>query len=109
MYIIFGDQIEEIKDRHILLQLDDFEIGNETKTAFCVITPDKIPPTELPETELNCRLHHVLVNALRRKDYDTAKRMIKTLRGKFGGEADSFYDEISKRIQEKNVVDGKPK
>jgi hypothetical protein len=74
-----------------------FEIDGQIVEAFCVVPAEKISLGELPQLEKNTKKHEEFVTALRKKDYKTCGKLKDDLYGKFGGELDSFYDEIMKR------------
>ena len=91
MYIIVGqERADALKDSYILLELEN--------KAFCVVTADKIPIQEMPQLEEHKALHAKLLTEYLNKNYDICKQHINELMGKFGGEADSYYEELTKRI-----------
>jgi hypothetical protein len=102
MQIIFGQEIaEEVRMRHIVLELETFTVKDSEKTAYCVVRPESINLTEMPDIQRLCRLHEATIEALKRNDTETVLDGISHLRGHFNGELDSFYDVIQKRITEK--------
>lgn len=108
MQIIFGREVaEQIKQRYTVLELEALEVHDGRKLeAFCVVPADKIPLAELPDLDHYIRLHGEYVYALSKKKYQICTDLHKHLLGKFGGELDSFYEEIQRRInleQESNV------
>jgi hypothetical protein len=101
MQIIFGQDIaEEVRMRHIVLELETFTVKDSEKTAYCVVRPESIMLTEMPDIQRLCKLHEETIEALKRNDVNTVLEGIGNLRGHFGGELDSFYDVIRKRITE---------
>ena len=100
MYIIFGKDIaEELRKRHIVLELETFADKNGIpSTAYCVLQQESIPITEMYDIERLCRLHDGLITALKEKRYPMVLECIEHLRGSFSGELDSFYNVISARL-----------
>lgn len=100
MQIIFGkDNAEELRKRYTVLELEQFPVdGHGTIEAFCVIPAEKIGLAELPKIESWVKLHHDFLNGYKTKQYEYCIQCIDHLMGKFGGEMDSFYEEIQNRI-----------
>jgi len=95
MYIIVGrDRADALKDSYILLELED--------KAFCVVTAEQIPIQEIPQLEEHQILHAKLLTEYINKNYGICRQHIDELMGKFGGEVDTFYEELIKRIS--NIV-----
>jgi hypothetical protein len=107
MYIIFGKELaESISDRHIILELETFTDANdEAVVAYCVVQPESIALGEISDIERLSRLHQHLADNLRIKNYEQCEETLPHLLGKFGGELDTFYSEITKRIQESKVTE----
>lgn len=108
MQIIFGRKVaDEIKQRYTVLELETLEVRDGEKLeAFCVVSADRIPMEEMPDLEQYIRLHGEYIYALNRKNYRICNDLHKHLYGRFGGELDTFYDEIQRRInleQESNA------
>lgn len=102
MHIIFGtDVAEQLKDRHIVLELETFQVENRPPTtAYCVVQAESIALGEMPDIERYSRIHQALVDAWNRKDYVTVAEGIAHLKGKFGGELDSFYEILEDRMKD---------
>lgn len=92
MHIIFGQDVEEIRQKHLVLELETFDVAGQKATAYCLVPPEAIAIDELADLERLKGLHDTLISALNRQDWDTVTEGIKHLRGKFKGELDSFYD-----------------
>ncbi len=105
MHIIFGDEVaEEIRKKNIVLQLETFAVQGKQQTAYCVIMPESIVMTEMPDIDRYCRLHQALIDAWNRADFNSVLHGIEHLTGKFGGEMDSFYTILQDRIKEVRVA-----
>lgn len=104
MNIIFGrENAEELRNKYTVLDLETIEVGDgTTMEVFCLIPAENISLGELPELEQWVQLHHDFLKGYHNKEYDYSKQCIEHLRGKFGGEVDSFYDEILGRIANAN-------
>jgi len=106
MYIIFGQEIaQEVRDRHVVLELETFVVDGESKTAYCVVPGESIPVSELPDLDRKQRLHQALIDALNKQEFDTVLITIGHLIGSFGGEVDSFYLEIKTRLNQGSHVE----
>jgi hypothetical protein len=91
MYIIVGqDHADALKDSYILLELEN--------KAFCVVIAEQIPIQEIPQLEEHQALHAKLLTEYTNKNYGICRQYIVELMGKFGGEADSFYQTLLDRI-----------
>ena len=106
MHIIFGDQVAGFKDKYTLLELDTFLQKGQARTAWCVI--ETIPIDEISRTLEFANLHANLIVEYRKKNWNYCEQAITYLHGRWAGAADSFYDEISKRIKEYQQNDPGP-
>lgn len=106
MQIIFGKEIvAQVRERHTCLELETFEVaGQGPITAYCVLDAAHVVLSEMPDLERLTTLHQAIVDAWNRKDYGTVTHGIEHVYGKFGGQLDTFYDELNKRIKEQNLV-----
>ena len=104
MHIIFKENSEEIAKKYVVLDLDTFSVPDgSTHTVCCVV--ENIPITELSETENLKALHTTLIESYSARDWNKCDRAIEQLVGKWGGEVDSFYKEIQKRIELLKTLD----
>jgi hypothetical protein len=90
---------EEVAKRHTVLELESFEIDGQLVEAFCVVTADKVRLGDLMTLERDKQLHQRFVEANKKQDYHQCRVLSTDLYGKFGGELDSFYDEILSRTK----------
>jgi hypothetical protein len=98
MQIIFHRHIaEELRKRYTVLDLEEFDVDGQKVEAFCVIPAEKIGLGEMCFLEINVKKHADFVSFARAKDYESCRTLVGDLYGKFGGELDSFYDEIMSR------------
>lgn len=88
----------KLKGGHTLLELETFFVNGENITAYCVVPAEKILH-ELPELETYKQLHAEFIAAFNSKNYQLCLDTVDHLRGRFGGELDSFYDVIVDKIK----------
>ena len=102
MQIIFDRTIaKQLSERYTVLELETFPVeGGTVIETFCVVSGEKMNLAQLPELENDVHLHEEFVAALKDKNYRLCMDLMPHLRGKFGGELDTFYDEIEKRAQQ---------
>jgi hypothetical protein len=101
MNIIFDSpQVEILKQRHVLLELDTFLIGNNLQAikSWCVV--EQIPINEVSTAEHYQKLHASLIEHYNKKNWSVCKDAIVLLKGRWGGELDSFYHTLDDRISQ---------
>jgi len=100
MNIIFDtENIEAIKSNAVVLELDTFYFSklDKTTTAYCVIENIKI--TDFDKVELIQQTHNQLILAYKEGNFKACHDYILQLTGALNGELDTFYKELSTRIQ----------
>jgi len=100
MYIVYEEnEIEQLQSKYLLLEMDTIEISNDkTITAHCVLSTDHITLQEIGSITSLENLHKQLMENYKLQKWDCCEDAISHLQGKFKGEMDSFYDELSERI-----------
>ena len=99
MQIIWNSEaVERLKGLHTLLELETFDVEGKLLTAYCVVPPEKIGIDGFAMLEANKNLHNEFVNAFKTGNAKLCTDISEHLMGKFGGELDSFYEEILKRF-----------
>lgn len=100
MHIIFDESVDEFKDRFTVLELDTFKLTDtdQVVTAYCVV--EKIPLTELPNVDRQCRMHEHLIQNYRKKNWSFCEQALEQLIGKWNCEVDTFYKSLSDRVTE---------
>jgi hypothetical protein len=93
-----------------VLELDTFFQPGLTDpiTAYAVLENTSIPFPEIPVVEKHRELHNTMMLEYRRRNWNYCVQALEHLVGKWGGELDSFYEELSNRIsqlQEANLPD----
>jgi hypothetical protein len=100
MNIIFKtDSIAtQVDEKYTILDLDTFKFPDGSlHTACCIV--ENIPILELVHTEHLKDLHDNLIKNYGLKDWNFCEQALEHLLGKFGGEMDSFYNELKTRIE----------
>ena len=97
MHIIFAKS-SELEEKYTVLELDTFKIdsGESRHTAYCVI--ENIPLEEMPILKVLKDLHGSLMLEYQNKNWHKCESIIGQLKGKWGGEMDSFYIELASRV-----------
>lgn len=99
MNIIFGDEIETLAQRNILLELDTFVCPDgQKRTAYCLV--ENIPTEDFPILDSYVKAHHDMMEAYRKQDWDYCRHAIQGLWGKWSGELDSFYHDLAQRVED---------
>ena len=90
--------VEQMKNTHTLLELETFDFKGEPVTTYCVIPPEKIfkDLSILPTLK---EIHAKFLEAMSNKDLSSCELLSQQLIGRFGGELDTFYEEILKRLK----------
>ena len=100
MQLIFNRTIaEQMRERYTVLELETFDVDGKDLEVFCVIPAEKIALTEITTVDHSTKMHNEFVTALKNKDYRLCRDLYVHVMGRFGGELDSFYEEILKRIE----------
>lgn len=99
MQIIFGDSVNLVRERFTVLELDTFQVANTDQivTAWCVV--EKIPLEEIGMTENLVKIHQDMMDQYRQKQWNFCLQALGHLKGRWGGEVDSFYQDLEKRIE----------
>jgi hypothetical protein len=89
--------VAELKKTHTVLELETFSVNGEMLQTWCVLPAEKIV-MELPTIDSYIELHKAFVQAWKDKNYKLLEDLSEQLIGRFGGELDSFYEELIKKI-----------
>lgn len=99
MHIIFGnEQADALRDKYTVLELDTFQMGKDGPivTAYCAV--EKISLEDLLQTEQMKHLHNHLMINYRLRAWPECYQALEKLIGFWGGELDSFYNDLQTRI-----------
>ena len=100
MHIFFGrENAAQVKDKHIILELDRIQLSphGPVLDSFCVL--ESVPLEELVTLSQWTDLHANLMKNYWLANFGYCEQALEHLKGKFNGELDSFYDEITKRLE----------
>ena len=92
--------IAPLKDRYLVLELDTFRIQNNIIPSWCVIDAGDIPLAEMTELDHIKVQHQNLIKNYKIGNFNFVDQMLEHLKGKFGGNVDSFYTELYARLQQ---------
>ena len=100
MHIVFGDEVaEELRKKYTLLEVDTVQHPEHGVISAWVVLPMEAIAMEMASLDQNVVQHAMLIESLKKDDAGTVKLLCQSLTGKFGGEMDTFYEEITKRIE----------
>jgi hypothetical protein len=100
MHIIFGkDEALQLENKYTVLELDLIQFGQDgpVAPAYCVV--ENISILDLPRVESMRALHENLIANYRVRDWKYCLDAMEHLQGFWGGELDSFYQNLRDRIQ----------
>lgn len=101
MQLIFGrENAETLRDKYTVLELETIDVEGQPLEVFCLVSADHIGILDLPTLDQWTKLHDEFLNGYHTQQYDYCRQCIDYLMGKFGGELDTFYEEILRRINE---------
>lgn len=86
-----------MSSKHTLLELETFDVKGEPVTTYCVVPPEKIV-SDLAILDTLRDLHNKFLAAFKTQDLGTCEILSQQLTGRFGGELDTFYEEIVNRL-----------
>lgn len=101
MNIILGeDTAEELRQKHIVLELDTFRIAGRSDPvkAFCVT--EDLSMSSLMVADQMQDLHQGLLRNYRKRNWNYCHQALKQLQGQWDGQLDSFYNAMHARIVE---------
>ena len=99
MNIILGrENIEQAQEKYTVLELDTLIIDGaaDPVTAYCLI--EHVPIDQISTVDQFQDLHHNLIANYRKRNWKFCEDAIEHLKGKWGGELDTFYNELYQRI-----------
>jgi len=102
MQIIFGEPPKELVEKYVTLELDTIQYAEDAEpiTAYCVISGENVTLEEVSVLKQYADMHKALMDNYRKQNWNFCEQAIDSLRGKFKGEMDSFYDVLESRIRD---------
>lgn len=105
MQLIFGkENAEKLREKYIVLDLENIKVQDQILEVYCLVSGEKINFLDLPQLDQWIKLHNDFLQGFNTKQYSYCKEALEHLIGKFGGEVDSFYEEILRRINEEENI-----
>ena len=104
MHIMFERALtDEIREKYLILPLDTFYFKSidTTETAYCVV--ENTPVTDMMYVDRWQNLHAKLIENYQRQNWKFCEDAIEHLRGRWGGDLDSFYDDLLSRVKNFNL------
>ena len=105
MNIIWERPSDEMFDRYCILELEPNRIDGTVLDTWCVVEATKIPLAELTMLDHWKKLHNEFVQANKDGNAKLCNDLREHLIGKFGGELDTFYEEICKRFAHQTKIE----
>jgi hypothetical protein len=101
MQLIFDKNVaDQLREKYTVVELETITIaGHGPVTSWCVLPAEKLI-TEFAMLPHNVKTHEDLLQAISQDKTNTVLELCETLKGCFGGELDSFYEEMEKRVKE---------
>lgn len=98
MQIVFNRNVaEELSIRYTVVELETFDVEGKLLETFCVIPVEKLAFMDLSKLGEQIVKHNDFLSLLKAKEWGSLVDIYTTVHGSFGGELDSFYDEIMSR------------
>jgi hypothetical protein len=105
MQIVWNaEAVNKLKNSHTVLELETFPVNGELVTTWCVVPAEKIGLNGLSNLVELKELHSTLITAWKDKNHKLCQDIIPHLKGKFGGELDSFYQILLEKIENEAIV-----
>jgi hypothetical protein len=92
--------VEDLRQSQTVLELETLVIEGQLLKAYCVVPADKLKLNDYALLDAHKELHQAFVDALESKNYAQCETIAPLLMGQFGGELNTFYEEILRRIDE---------
>jgi hypothetical protein len=100
MNIIFGDNVAQLaREKYTVLELDTFVINGQEQSATAYAIVEKIPLQEMSMLDRFQDLHDNLMKEYRKRNWKYCEDAIEHLKGRWNKEIDTFYSELTERIQ----------
>ena len=100
MNIIFGENTAALaREKYTVLELDTFKFIGLDQPVKTYAVLERIPLEEMSTLDKFQSLHSNLIVEYQKRNWDYCKDAIEKLTGQWHGELDTFYVELSDRIQ----------
>jgi hypothetical protein len=99
MQIIWNEEAaKRLQSNQTVLELETFSVGDQTITAYCVVPAEQVLP-DITHLDNIKELHQAFIDAFNNKNYQLCQDLAPELIGRFGGELDTFYQEILNKLK----------
>ena len=99
MNIILGkENLEHLLDKHIILELDTFEVLGKEVVSYCVLGIEDVPLNELSNIEQTIKLHDSFVDGLKRGEKKFCQELGEVLMKMFNGLLLEYYTHAIDRL-----------
>jgi hypothetical protein len=99
MNIIVGEEnARHLDGRYLILELDSFRISQQSDPIKSYALIDSVTFVDLSQADEHKKLHQDLIKNYRLKNWKSCEIIIDQLLGKWNGDLDSFYKNLSERI-----------
>jgi hypothetical protein len=92
--------VEQLKQQHIVLELETLMIEGKELTAHCVVPAEKISIEKFSMLEAHKEMHNMFVQSLREQKYQGCIELAPLLMGEFGGQMNGYYEMWKDRCRE---------
>jgi hypothetical protein len=106
MNIVFSQaQADQLRDRFTVLEVDSIRTGDTVTACYCVLDANSVDLTELPQLEARVHMHETLIREYRNRNWQFCRELIPLLQGSFRGTLDSFYQDMSARLDQLSEIE----
>jgi hypothetical protein len=99
MNIIVGEEnIKHLDGRYLILELDSFRVSQQSDLIKSYALIDSVAFFDMAQADGHRKLHQDLIENYRSKNWDLCETIIDQLLGKWNGDLDSFYENLTQRI-----------
>lgn len=107
MNILFAsiEDLQDLQSKYTILELDTIRMPDSAveQTAWCLI--EKVTLQDIPVIETYRALHNNMMRNYRLKNWKYCEDALEHLTGRWQGELDTFYTELSRRIADFKAQD----
>jgi hypothetical protein len=111
MKIIFAtyEDARSLSDKYTMLELDTLRFQDGVpRTAWCMIGLEDVTLQDMPVIEQFRELHNRMIANYKKRNWKYCQDALEHLQGKWKGDLDSFYQDISNRVDRYSEQDPGP-
>lgn len=109
MNIVLGrERVQDLVGKYVVLALDSFQVPGhqEPVVSYCVV--ENTPISDLKNLDNLINLHEKLIANYHKKNWNFCEQALEHLMGRWNGELDSFYRDLSGRVSKYRDQDPGP-